>query len=135
MTVPAAEGRSEAGSPAEAWLVVDDGLGEHSSPVDEDYSASVEALYAPKKSGWLIALFVVALGLSLIAGFMAVTIRSAQELAHATGGWRHWNADAYSCATMASIALVAWALFLGAAGRQIAKNKDGRLHRRRARRY
>jgi hypothetical protein len=73
--------------------------------------------------GWLVGLFVLALALSLVTGAMAIALRGAQDIAHYLATVRAWGADAYSCAVVGGIALVAWAAFFAATVRRIREAK------------
>ncbi len=75
------------------------------------------------QGAWLVALFGLAMALSLVAGAMAMAARGGQDVAHYLDAIRAWGADAYSCAVVGGIAVLAWALFFAAAVRCIRAAK------------
>jgi len=72
----------------------------------------------------VVVLLIVATVLSLVAGAMAIVIRGAEQVAHRLHALQAWHVDAYACAFVAALALLAWAAFFGATWRRIAANRQ-----------
>lgn len=72
---------------------------------------------------WLIGLFCLAAALSLAAGIMAIAVRGTEDVAHYFRTVQAWSVDAYSCAVVGGIALLAWTGFFAAVVRCIREAK------------